>query len=163
MTSSFGDIVFETTEEKIHGISDITRRNSLRFEEQEVEGKQPNIYVKGLDLEEISFTVKILSNDTESEIQKWRDVLKAAKPQILIIDNEKIGTKWLLTSISETSIDLNHTIVELSIDLKQFAGFGAKKEKENDKKESSKKTSKGRKKEPKESKSQAKKEPTKAR
>ena len=71
-----------------------------------------------------------------------------------VLYNAKINNKWILMSVRTNKEVLTNRVEVATIDveLKEFVGFGAKKDKEEDKKESAKKTGKSRTKKEKEDK-----------
>ncbi len=146
MLSSFGDIIFEVSDKKVYTIDNLSRKVSLNYEEQEVQGGLPKIYIKNVDLIDISFSIKLVKAagvDIPKEVKAWLDLLASKTPRDFILNNTKIGDKWLLVSVNENS-EIIDEVVTLDIELKQFAGSGSAKTKKDDKKASADKVKKGR-------------------
>lgn len=152
MLGSFGNKIFEVSSNKIYTISNLSKQISLAIEEQEVEGGKPKIYVKNADLRTLSFDIKLIASlgiNIEQELKDWEEMVENKTVSEFIFNNKKINDKWLLISVSQ---DIEQSakrieIANLRVELKEFAGFGAKKEKEEDKTTASKKVSESRKKE----------------
>lgn len=139
MVSSFGNIIFEVSEKKIYTYTDLSEKLSLEFEEQEVQGSAPKIYIKNESLTDLSFRVQLIKMfgvDLLEEKNKWYTLLKSKKPQELILNDKKIGKQWLLIDV-DFSEEIPNQVANISVNLKQFLGYGKAEERETDKEETS--------------------------
>lgn len=146
---SFADKIFETSSNKIYTIDNISKSCGLNVEEQEVEGGKPKIYVKNAELKTLSFSIKMyagLGVNINDEIKSWEAMVEAKTVSEFVLYNTKINDKWILMSVRTNKEVLTNRVEVATIDveLKEFVGFGAKKDKEEDKKKSSKKTGESR-------------------
>lgn len=159
---SFADKIFETSSNKIYSIENISKSCGLSVEEQEVEGGKPKIYAKNAELKTLSFSIKMyagLGVNINDEIKSWEAMVEAKTVSDFVLYNTKINDQWILVNVRTNKEVLTNRVEVATIDveLKEFVGFGAKKDKEEDKKESSKKTGESRtKKEKKEDKKEGK-------
>lgn len=146
---SFGDKIFEASSNRVYTIDNISKNCGLNVEEQEVEGGKPKIYVKNAELKTLSFSIKMyagLGVNINEEIKSWEEMLEAKTVSDFILYNTKINNKWILMSVRTNKEVLTNRVEVATIDveLKEFVGFGAKKDKEEDKKASANKVGESR-------------------
>ncbi|MCI1478124.1 MAG: phage tail protein [Clostridium beijerinckii] len=149
---SFSSKVFEVSQNKIYTFDEYSREISLNAEDQDVDGDKPSTYIKGINLEQVSFNIKLIQSssiDVEAEINDWKNICEAGDPYMLFIgDNPVSNNKYLLTGISLS--DNSYTAKgkqnksTLKLTFKEYVRAGVKKEEgtSSETKKSTKKASK---------------------
>ncbi len=133
--ASFAGKAFEASRNKIYTFDGLTASFGLITEEQDVEGKKPSTYIKGKNLESISFDVKLIQSKTvnvEKEINAWRRICNAAIPYMLFTGGKPvINNKFLLISVNleETLYSAKGKLVKavLKLEFKEYVRRGVKK------------------------------------
>lgn len=130
----FGSKVFEVSWKKIYTMSDISVEYALSVEEQDVEGKKPNTYIKGEALIPFNFTIHLDSRfvDIEQEIDSWKNILSGRTPYPLSIGGKLISNnRFLMVKMAQEKPVLNrngeYLSVDLKIELKEYSDTGKKK------------------------------------
>lgn len=103
--ASFGSKVFVVSHSKLNTFDNFSHSRAINTETIEVEGKKSSTYIKGSELETISFDIKLFAglNDIPKEIAEWDGILKGQKAQVFILGSKPVGdNKWLLKSIDQT-------------------------------------------------------------
>lgn len=104
MIGTFGDIVFETSRDKILTFSDFVRKRSATFAEHLVVDAKPRLQFTGLGLDDISFAVRLdasLGIHPEDHLARFRDVQAAGASCHLIIGGKVLG-RFYLVSLTES-------------------------------------------------------------
>lgn len=130
MIVSFGSLTFDAR----RPVSGYTQSMSLSTEAQDQEAGKPATLIKGAELEQQQFTVRLLRPmgvTPEGEIARYRRALEAASPQRLVVGGRVMGSyQWLLKSVSvkETTLDGRGRMVAASVELsfEEFVKAGAK-------------------------------------
>ncbi|WP_459482125.1 phage tail protein [Clostridium saccharoperbutylacetonicum] len=133
---SFGNKTFEVSQNKIYTFDGYTRDISLGVEDQDVDGDKPSTYIKGIDLEKISFDIKLNQSsniDVEKEINEWKSICESGSPYMLFLGNNPVSSnKFLLTgiSLSDNFYTSNGKQVKTTLKLtfKEYVRAGVKKE-----------------------------------
>lgn len=148
----FGSKVFEVSWKKIYTMSDISVEYALSVEEQDVEGKKPNTYIKGEALIPFHFTIHLDSRfvDIEQEIDGWKSVLSSRTPYPLSIGGRLVSNnRFLMVKMVQEKPVLNrdgqYLSVDLKIELKEYSGAGKKEASSSSKGSSKKKSTKSKK------------------
>jgi len=100
---SFGQVVFQVSEEALALVRDLRRKTAARVEEHQVVGAKPRLEFIAPELDEtvfkvfwsISFGVR-----PRTEIRRLREVCEAGVAHRLIMGGENFG-KYLLTEMQE--------------------------------------------------------------
>ena len=121
MIGSFGNIVFETSTERIRTFDGFSRTGAARFAEHAVIDGKPRLQHTGTDLDEISFSVRLdagLGLNPAEELEKVREILAAGDEQKLILNGKVLGD-FVLTSIEEawTRVDNQGRLITASLNL----------------------------------------------
>lgn len=105
MIGFFGDIVFETSDQKILTFSDFSRDSAARWNTHDVIGRKPTSEYVGPGLDSISFTVNLSGNHgvkPREEMEKWLMKENTGVAEILVIGNKVIGNdRWVVKSVSQ--------------------------------------------------------------
>lgn len=133
---SFSSKVFEVSQNKIYTFDEFTRDISINVEDQEVDGSKPSTYIKGTNLEPVSFTIKLRQSnsiDVETEINDWKSICEEGIPYMLFIGDKTVSNnKFLLTGVSLSDNDYIATgkIMRSTMKLtfKEYVRAGVKKE-----------------------------------
>lgn len=141
----FASKAFEVNTDKIYTLNDLQHNSTLQTEKEDIQGSKPSTYIKGLDLDNMSFKIKLdvdFNINPRKEWESWKEIMRAAVPYPFILGNRPYGgCNWLLIAVSHSSvrIDNNGEILSLELDLKfdEYERQGYSKE--NSKKSSKKK------------------------
>jgi phage protein U len=102
--ATFGSKVFTASHNKVYTFNDFTRSGGLNIEEQDVNGKKPSTYIKGIGLEDISFNVQLIEQkklSVKGEIDSWFKIKDDKKPYLLIIGGKAVNkNKYLLVNVT---------------------------------------------------------------
>jgi hypothetical protein len=107
----------------------------LQTEKQEVEGKKPKTYIKGIDLHSMQFNMSLktsLGVDVRLEYESWVTIKDAKMPHLFILGGKPLWiNKWLLISVglTDTVINSDGVIIEgkLSLQFEEYDSAGSKK------------------------------------
>lgn len=133
----WGPKVFSASLNKVYTFDDYNFSSSINIEDQEVEGSKPSTYIKGLNGDEVSFTIKLLNQknvNVRDEIISWINLQNYKVPYMLIINNKPITcSKFLLTSVqvSNAIFDSNGDYIraDLAVSFKEYTRKGVKSKK----------------------------------
>ncbi len=133
---SFSSKFFEVSQNKIYTFDEYTRDIAINVEDQEVDGDKPSTYIKGTNLEQVSFNVKLVQSssiDVETEINDWKSICEGKEPYMLFIGNNPVSSnKYLLTgvSLSDNTYIPSGKLVKSTMKLtfKEYVRAGVKKE-----------------------------------
>ncbi len=150
--ATFGSKQFVVSHNKIYTIDGITFSQALNVESQDVEGKKPATYIKGVGLIPLSFSLDLNARfiDVKAEIDWWNNKMLSKVPEVFTIGGKIISrNKFLLKSVaaSEITIGKNGKFIKAKLDLQfeEYASSGKKansSSKKTKKKKSSKKSKK---------------------
>ncbi|WP_024831598.1 phage tail protein [Ruminiclostridium josui] len=151
--AAFANKTFQVSSKKIYTFDEFSTGTALQTEKQDVAGKKPSTYIKGPDLDTMSFTIPLsitFGNNVLYEYDSWKAIMAAQKAYRFILGNKPVGGKWLLTSValSDTIIDKKGTMTKAKLQL-QFEEYvragaaSASKSSTSTKSKSKKSTSKG--------------------
>lgn len=105
MIGSFGDIVFETSDQRILNFSGFKRNAEGRWADHEVIGKKPASEFIGPGLDTITFTVNLNGSfgvSPRKELERWLNHARNGNAEILVIGGKPLGVdKWTVRSTSE--------------------------------------------------------------
>ena len=126
MIGTFGNIVFETSSERIRTFDGFARKGSAAFAEHAVVDDKPRLQHTGSGLDEISFSVRLdisLGLNPSDELEKFRDILAAGDAQKLIINGKVLGA-FVLTELEESWSRVDNKgrlmVANLNISLKEY-------------------------------------------
>ena len=103
MIGTFGNIVFETSADKVLTFDGFVRKGSAQFAEHPVIDGKTKLQHTGDGLDEVSFSVKLsasLGVNPSNEIEKLREIKAAGDPKKLIMGMKVIGD-FVLTSVED--------------------------------------------------------------
>jgi ribosomal protein L21 len=147
--ATFGSKQFVVSHNKIYTIDDITFSQALNVELQDVEGRKPATYIKGVGLIPLSFSLDLNARfvDVKSEIDWWNNKMLSKVPEVFTIGGKIISrNKFLLKSVasSEITIGKNGKFIKAKLDLQfeEYAATGKKSNSKSAKKAKSKKKTK---------------------
>jgi len=128
MIGTFGNIVFESSSEKVRTFDGFTRTGKARFSEHEVVDGKARLQHLGTSLDEIAFNIRLdmaLGVNPETEINALRDIRNAGEEQRLIIGGKPLG-KFVLEEVTENWRRLDGKgvllVAEVALKLKEYAG-----------------------------------------
>lgn len=124
VTATFGTKKFEVSSSKIYTPDGVSFSEELDLEETEVSGKKPTVSVKGIKLMSLDFDVKLDARfvDVNTEIQAWKNLLKAKKAYAFKLGNYTLGNFYLTKyNVAETAINRSgvYTSAKLSLSFKE--------------------------------------------
>ena len=107
ITAKFGTKAFEVKSDKIYTPDGLTYTDSINYEETEVSGKKKTLNIKGLNLKDLSFDVKLDSRfvNVESEIKFWDDKMLSKKSENFSLGNTTLG-RFFITQVSKKEINI---------------------------------------------------------
>lgn len=151
----FAGKLFEVSSNKIYTFFDDTNDLSLNVEDQEVDGDKPSTYIKGKNLEDVSFNIDLKQSkniDVETEVKEWREIYELMSPCMLFLGNNPVSeNKFLLRqmNVSNKLYSSSGWLIKATLKLtfKEYVRAGVKKEegtsKSTKKKSTKKKVSSG--------------------
>lgn len=105
MIGYYGDIIFETSDQRILTFTDFKHDSAARWEKHSVIGKKPVSEFIGPDLDTITFTINLNGNygvKPRDEMEKWLSLVNTGSVDVLVIGTKAIGQdKWSVKSVSE--------------------------------------------------------------
>ncbi len=148
--ASFAGKTFQVSNNKLYTLTEFTTGGSLQTEKQDVAGKKPSTYIKGPDLESMSFSIPLnisFGYSVQSEYDSWKAIMTSQKSQNFILGGKPFGGKWLLTgvSLSDTLIDRKGTLIKgvLQLQFEEYVRAGSAKSSSSSKKSTAKAKTKG--------------------
>jgi phage protein U len=103
MIGTLGDVVFESSTDRVRTYNSLSRSGSTRYQEHEIAGRKPLIEFIGPGLEEVSFTMRLdvaLGINPLREIERLRHYRDNGNILTLVIAGKFQGD-WVLESLSE--------------------------------------------------------------
>jgi hypothetical protein len=100
---SFGDVVFQVSEDQLALVRGVTRKTAARVEQHQVSGAKPRLEFIAPELDETGFSVfwhQSFGVNPRTEIGKLRTLCTRGEAKNLILGGENFG-KYLLTEVSE--------------------------------------------------------------
>lgn len=124
---SFGDVIFEVTEKKVHTFKNMERKGSARWNDHEVIQHKPRSEFVGPGLEEISFAILLkadLGVNPAKQLELLRDMRDTGKVAFLVIGEKPVSQNpWSIQQITESYkiVDNKGNILsaEVNISLKE--------------------------------------------
>ncbi|WP_088227781.1 phage tail protein [Desulfosporosinus sp. FKB] len=105
MIGYFGDIIFETSDQRILTFSGFKRDVKGRWEKHAVIGKKPVSEFSGPDLDTVTFTVNLNGSygvKPRDEMERWAQYVSQGFAGVLVIGGRPIGDNlWDVQSVSE--------------------------------------------------------------
>lgn len=113
MIGYYGDIIFETSDQRILNFSGLKRDVKGRWEKHAVIGKKPVSEFIGPDLDTITFTVSLSGNNgvkPRDEMERWNQYANKGLADVLVIGGRPVGNnKWNVQGVSEVwDVVFNH-------------------------------------------------------
>lgn len=133
---SYAGKTFKVSNKGIYTLKDgIKMKASIATESQEKENDKPSTYIKGFNLETLSFSITVFKQkniDPLGEFNSWKKILYSKKPYPFILGGKKLGSNNFLmkdVSMEETKIVGNGEIVKMviGIELEEYVRAGKKK------------------------------------
>jgi phage protein U len=101
----YGDIVFETSDERILNFNGFTRNATSTWHNHRKIGGKPASEFIGPELDTISFTIHLSSNygvNPQKEMDRWLEKCRFGTVDTLVIGNKALGVdKWKVLSVSQ--------------------------------------------------------------
>ena len=105
MIGFYGDIIFETSDERILNFSGFTRNSSSEWATHRAIGRKPASEFIGPNLDTISFTVHLSAKygvKPQHEMDRWLIKSRDGMVDTLVIGNKALGVdKWKVVSVSQ--------------------------------------------------------------
>ena len=128
---SFGETIFEVSAFKVLTFNGYKRTTKAKYATHEVIGRPPVMEFVGRELEEISLTIKLMSNlgvTPELEALNLREMCVNAEPNYLIIGETVYGeNEYVITDVSEDVISWtgggNVLVNKLDVTFKEYVSF----------------------------------------
>ena len=124
---SFGDIVFQISDEKFLSIKNMTREKKAKWEEHTILNDLAFTEFRGRDLNTMTLDIQLVSSmgsDIEGNLSKLNNILENGEHHYLSIGGNTIGDfPYVLESISEAFsiyFDSEFKNVEVSLGLKEY-------------------------------------------
>lgn len=105
MIGYLGDLVFETSDEKILTFANFVRDTAGRWAEHNVIGKKPIKEFLGPNNDTITFTINVnatLGVNPRDEVTRWAILPRDGTPLPLVIGDRALGSyRWVVDSASQ--------------------------------------------------------------
>lgn len=105
MIGLFGDIIFESSDNRILTFQGFKRDSGGRWNTHDVIGKKPTSEFIGPGLDKISFTINLNGNNgvkPRYEMERWLRKERSGVAEQLVIGNKVLGVdKWVIKSVSQ--------------------------------------------------------------
>lgn len=138
----FASKSFEVSSGKLYTFDSFQYGSTLQTEKQDASSGKPKTYIKGPDLDDLSFTVKldvVFGINPRREWEEWRSIMNSQVTYPFILGGKAISPyNFLLTGVSPSNVNIdNHgNILAMDLELK-FDEFVAPGVKDGNKKTSS--------------------------
>ena len=121
---SLGEVVFETSHERILTINGVSREHSARYASHEVQGAPPRLEFLSRNLSSTSFSIKLISSlgvNPQEELERLKKLCFDGEVVKLIMGGnlgdviiEKVSEAWKHTATNGTpfTIDVNISLKE---------------------------------------------------
>lgn len=128
MIGSFGEIVFEVNDKRVHTFNQLTRDSAGRSTDHEVLGQKPVTQFNGPGLDTVSLTIKLHGAHgvkPREEMEQWLIKERDGDAEFLFIGGKGLGvSRWMITRVSQAwNIVMNRgelLSANVSIELKEY-------------------------------------------
>ena len=131
IVGAFGDTVFEVSMLRVITFDGFKRTVKAKYASHEIIGRPAVLEFVGRELEEVSLTIKLMSNlgvTPEEEALKLREMCQRGEPNFLIIGETVIGeNEFVLMDVTESVnqwIGTNIMVNQLDLNLKEYVPTG---------------------------------------
>lgn len=120
---TFGNVVFETSNDLVRTFKDMTRDTNVRLASHDIIGKKPVIEWIGPGTDTIKFSMQfnsILGVEPKDEEKKLRDMAQTGKVAHIIVGGEPISDyKFIIESISSSGriYDRDGNLIKSMVDI----------------------------------------------
>lgn len=120
---TFGNVVFETSNDLVRTFKDMTRDTNVRLASHDIIGKKPIIEWIGPGTDTIKFSMQfnsILGVEPKDEEKKLRDMAQTGKVAHIIVGGEPISDyKFIIESISSSGriYDRDGNLIKSMVDI----------------------------------------------
>ena len=133
--ATYGSKTFTVSSKKIYTIDGISFSQALDIETQEVEGKKPATYIKGIGLIPLSFSLNLDARfvDVPAEFNWWNNKLLSKTPEVFTLGGKVLSkNKFLLKSVAAAEIvqgkNGSWLKLKLGLEFEEYTSKGYKKE-----------------------------------
>lgn len=131
IVGAFGETVFEVSMLRVITFDGFKRTVKAKYASHEIIGRPAVLEFVGRELEEISLTIKLMSNlgvTPEEEALKIREMCQRGEPNFLIIGETVIGeNEFVITEVSESVnqwLGTNVMANQLDLNFKEYVPTG---------------------------------------
>ena len=131
IVGAFGDTVFEVSMLRVITFDGFKRTVKAKYASHEIIGRPAVLEFVGRELEEVSLTIKLMSNlgvAPEEEALKLREMCQRGEPNFLIIGETVIGeNEFVIMDVTESVnqwIGTNIMVNQLDLNLKEYVPTG---------------------------------------
>ncbi len=123
MIGSFGEVVFEVSDEKVRTFRDYQIQRSAKYSEHAIHGRKGLLEFTGLSPASASLSIKLdagLGVNPKEELNNLREILNKHEAVPFILDGEPQGDGlWVLESLNENFeiIDNHGTFISINVSL----------------------------------------------
>ena len=123
MIGSFGEVVFEVSDEKVRTFRDYQIQRSAKYSEHAIHGRKGVLEFTGLSPASASLAIKLDANlgvNPKEELNNLREILNKHEAVPFILDGEPQGDGlWVLESLNENFeiIDNHGTFISINVSL----------------------------------------------
>lgn len=107
----FAKKTFQVSSRKVYTFDEFATGSTLQTEKQDVAGKKPSTYIKGSDLDSMSFNISLnrsLGMNVRAEYESWKALEESKVPYPFILGGRPFGpNKWLLTSVNLNGVKID--------------------------------------------------------
>lgn len=120
---TFGNVVFETSNDLVRTFKDMTRDTNVRLASHDIIGKKPVIEWIGPGTDTIKFSMQfnsILGVEPKDEEKKLRDMAQTGKVAHIIVGGEPVSDyKFIIESISSSGriYDRDGNLIKSMVDI----------------------------------------------
>ena len=120
---TFGNVIFETSNDLVRTFKDMTRDTNVRLASHDIIGKKPVIEWIGPGTDTIKFSMQfnsILGVEPKDEEKKLRDMAQTGKVAHIIVGGEPISDyKFIIESISSSGriYDRDGNLIKSMVDI----------------------------------------------
>ena len=123
MIGSFGEVVFEVSDEKVRTFRDYQIQRNAKYSEHTIHGRKGLLEFTGLSPASASLSIKLdagLGVNPKEELNNLREILNNHEAVPFILDGEPQGDGlWVLESLNENFeiIDNHGTFISINVSL----------------------------------------------
>lgn len=124
---ALGDVSFSVSSKKVQTLTEVEINRSVNYASHKIHCHKPQLEYTGKNTTEISFPITLsafLGVNARDQVKKLENMMWHQKLVPLVIGKDRIGKKWVITSVKEKYSRFNKdgTVIEIecTVSLKAY-------------------------------------------